>query len=136
MSFGGMNPLAIGLAALAAFAFGLLYYRLLQPASIARGGGVPAIPLATLLVADALAAWVLAGTLGHLGAGQVTLRNGLICAGFVWAGFAAPALAFSLRARNAGWRPVAVDAAHWLLALMLMGAVIGGTGVGNLPSPV
>jgi len=32
-------------------------------------------------------AWMLAGVLGHLGAGQVTLRNGIISAAFLWFGF-------------------------------------------------
>jgi len=32
-------------------------------------------------------AWMLAGVLGHLGPGQVTLRNGVISGAFLWFGF-------------------------------------------------
>lgn len=127
MNFGGMNPLAIAVAALAAFGFSLVYHRLLH------GGGetarLPPGTLAVMLAAHAVAAWVLAGTIGHLGVGQVTLRNGLISAGFVWAGFMAPVLAVSLRLHGIGWRRVLADAAGWLAAVLVMGAVIGGIGV-------
>lgn len=123
MNFGGMNPFAIALAALAAFGFGLVYHRLVGPSRLAPG------TLAVMAIAYAVAAWVLAGTLGHLGVGQVTLRNGLISAGFVWAGFMAPALVVSLRRHAVPWRLVLADAAGWLIAALLMGGVIGGIGV-------
>jgi hypothetical protein len=38
-------------------------------------------------------AWVLAGMIGHLGPGQVTLRNGIISGLFAWLGFVATTLA-------------------------------------------
>lgn len=124
MNFGGMNPLAIALAALAGFGLSLVLQRFLRGA-----GPLPPGTLAVMLAAHALAAWVLAGTLGHLGVGQVTVRNGLISAGFVWAGFMLPALAVSLRLNGIGWRRVVADAAGWLAAVLLMGAVIGAIGV-------
>lgn len=132
MNFGGMNVLAIAVAALAAFAFGALYYRALGPLLTRSGATVATLTpgtLAVMLVADLVAAWVLAGTLGHLGVGQVTLRNGVISAGFVWFGFMATVLAVALRLHGIGWRRVLVDAVHWLAAVLIMGAVIGGIGV-------
>ena len=123
-----MNPLAIALAALAAFVFGLIYHRFVAPSRIG-GPRLSLGTLATMLISYLVAAWVLAGTLGHLGVGQVTLRNGLISAGFVWAGFIATALTLTLRLQGLGWRVIAAHAAHWLLAALIMGAMIGGLGV-------
>jgi hypothetical protein len=125
MNFGGMNPPAILAAALLAFGFGLLFHRLARAAA----AWPPPSTLLAMLAAYGLAAWVLAGTLGHLGVGQVTLRNGLISAGFVWAGFALTALTVSLRLNGLSWRVLLAEAAHWLAAMLLMGAVIGAIGV-------
>ena len=59
-------------------------------------------------------AWVLAGSLGHLGPGQVTLKNGVISALFVWLGFVITTLAvnYSFGQRKAmltvnRWHPLA-----------------------------
>ena len=43
-------------------------------------------PFIISFVALVVMAWVLAGTIGHLGPGQVTLKNGIISALFIWAG--------------------------------------------------
>ena len=97
MNFAGMNILAIGLAAVAGFAFGAVYYMSLSRQWLAAIGktkeeisGKRSIaPFITSFVALVVMAWVLAGTLGHLGPGQVTLKNGVISALFVWVGFVA-----------------------------------------------
>ena len=94
MNFAGMNILAIGLAAVAGFAFGAVYYMSLSRQWLAAIGktkeeisGKRSIaPFITSFVALVVMAWVLAGTLGHLGPGQVTLKNGVISALFVWVG--------------------------------------------------
>ena len=74
-------------------------------------------------------AWVLAGTLGHLGPGQVTLKNGIISALFVWVGFVATTVAVN----NAfgGRKPMltVIDGIHWLGVLVIQGAIIGAMGV-------
>ena len=75
-------------------------------------------------------AWVLAGLIGHLGIGQVTFKNGVISAAFVWFGFVITTLAvnnsFAMR------KPIliAIDGGHWLAVLLVMGAIIGLMGVG------
>jgi hypothetical protein len=70
---------------------------------------------------------VLAGVIGHLGA--VTLKNGIVSALFIWAGFVLTATATN----NAytGRKPMltVIDAGHWLGVLVIMGAVIGVMGV-------
>jgi len=137
MNFAGMNILAIGLAAVAGFAFGAVYYMSLSRQWLAAIGktkeeisGKRSIaPFITSFVALVVMAWVLAGTLGHLGPGQVTLKNGVISALFVWVGFVATTVAVN----NAfgGRKPMlsVIDGIHWLGVLVVQGAIIGAMGV-------
>ena len=135
MVFGGLNVLAVLLAALAAFAFGAVYYGLLSKPWMAAARidpNVPGKPLAPLLVNSILwevvMAFVLAGLIGHLGPDQTHLRNGIISGGFVWIGFVLPSLAINQRYQGFGWRLTLIDGAHWLGVLLIMGAVIGWMG--------
>ena len=74
MNFAGMNILAIGLAVVAGFAFGAVYYMSLSRQWLAAIGktkeeisGKRSIaPFITSFVALVVMAWVLAGTLGHI----------------------------------------------------------------------
>ena len=137
MNFAGMNILAIGLAAVAGFAFGAVYYMSLSRQWLAAIGktkeeisGKRSIaPFITSFVALVVMAWVLAGTLGHLGPGQVTLKNGVISALFVWVGFVATTVAVN----NAfgGRKPMlsVIDGIQWLGVLVVQGAIIGALGV-------
>ena len=137
MNFAGLNPLAIVLAALAAFFWGALYYSFLSKpwmrAARLDRAAIEARPIWPMLVVSFLAelvmAWVLAGVIGHLGEGQVSLRNGLISGLFAWAGFMATTLAVNHRYEGFGWDLTAIDAGHWLGVALLMGAVIGELGV-------
>jgi len=74
-------------------------------------------------------AWVLAGLMAHLGAGQVTVLNGIISGAFCWLGFVITTLlvntSFAMRAMRLIW----IDGGHWLIVLLLMGAIIGLMGV-------
>lgn len=80
-------------------------------------------PFIVALVADYVMAFVLYGIMGHVG--EITLRNGLISAAFVWAGFVITTLAvnnsFAMRSRALIW----IDGGHWLLVLLVMGTVLG-----------
>ena len=88
-----------------------------------------AAPFIVSIVALLVMAWVLAGTLGHLGPGQVTLKNGVISALFLWVGFVATTVAVN----NAfgGRKPMLsiIDSIHWLGVLVIQGAIIGAMGV-------
>jgi hypothetical protein len=92
-----------------------------------HGKGVAPWPLIVALLADLAMAWVLAGVIGHIG--EVSLKNGLISAGFMWAGFVLTTLVvnniFGMRKPALIW----IDGGHWLVVLLLMGAIIGGWGV-------
>ena len=137
MQFGGVSYVAILVAALAGFVFGAAYYGVLskpwmKAARITPKGGGPAMPGASLLitsfVCELVMAWTLAGIVGHLGAGQVTLANGLTSAFFVWLGFMATTLAVNQRYEGFGWDLTLIDAGHWLGVALLMGAIIGWWG--------
>jgi hypothetical protein len=145
MPFAGINYWAILIAAIVAYITSSVWYVVLaKPWSAAHGfaedmmtrmkkahGGKPSpVPFIVAFVADVVMAWVLAGLLGHLGPGQVTLVNGVISAAFVWLGFVITTLAvnngFAMR------EPIliALDGGNWLLVLLVMGAIIGAMGVG------
>jgi hypothetical protein len=141
MQFAGINYWAVFIAAVAGYVVGALWYWALANPWMAalgltkdmiRGKDKKPSPLPFVLafVADVAMAWVLAGLVGHLGVGQVTLKNGVISGAFVWFGFVITTLAvnnsFAMR------KPVliAIDGGHWLAVLVVMGAIIGVMGVG------
>ena len=145
MAFAGMNFLAIVAAAVAAWIFGAVYYTALSKPWLAAVGISMAemkrrqaegtgklkgiAPFILSFVSEIIMAWVMAGVLGHLGPGQVTLRNGVVTALFLWLGFVLTTIATN----NAypGRKPMltVIDAGHWLGAMLIIGAVVGGLGV-------
>jgi len=135
MDFGGMNYLAILAAAVAAFAFGAVYYTALSKPWIRAARLKPEemkmspVPFVTSFVAELIMAWILAGVIGHLGVGQVTFWNGVISAAFIWVGFMATTIAVNHRYQGFGWDLTIIDALHWLGVALIMGAIIGWFGV-------
>ena len=124
MAFAGLNFVAIGVAAIAGWLIGLLWNQLFAKA---RTGALKAFVLA--FVADLIMAWMLAGVLGHLGPGQVTLRNGVISAAFLWFGFVLTSTVVNNAFAGRAWGQTAIDVGRWLVVLLTMGAVIGGIGL-------
>jgi uncharacterized protein DUF1761 len=145
MSFAGMNYLAVIIAAVAAWLAGAAWYGALAKPWVAAQGktmeefkaaraakhGSPAgyAPFIIAFLAELVMAWVLAGIVGHLGVGQVTLRNGMISALLVWIGFVVTTLAVNYAFGGRGLKLAAIDAGHWLLVLLVQGAIIGAMGV-------
>jgi hypothetical protein len=145
MSFAGMSYLAIVLAAVAAWIAGAVWYGVLGGPWVAAQGktmeafkaeqaalkGTPRawLPFVLAFLAELVMAWVLAGVIGHLGAGQVTLRNGVISALFLWLGLVLTTVLVNNAFTGRKAMLTAIDAGHWLLVLLVMGAVIGGIGV-------
>lgn len=139
MAFAGINYLAVVLAAAASFLFGGVWYGALSKPWLGALGkteaelkastaSIPQLFLLTIL-AELVMAWVLAGLLGHLGSGQVTLSNGLIAGAFCWLGFVAPTLLINNGYQGAKTMLTAIDAGHWLGVLLIQGAIIGWMGV-------
>ncbi len=142
MAFAGMNHLAIFVAAVAGWLTGAVWYGVLCNQWIAALGrtkkqmsvksGTPAFyaPFVIAFVAALIMAWMLAGVLGHLGPGQVTLRNGVISAAFLWFGFVLTTISVNYAFSRRTLMLTVIDAGHWLAELLVMGAVIGVMGVG------
>ena len=137
MDFGGINYLAVIVAAVASYAFGSVYYMSLAKPWMAAVGKTEAEVKAsnkpTVFIVAALAqvvmAYVLAGLIGHLGTGEVTWSNGLISAAFVWIGFVLTTLIVNHGFQGAKRALTVIDGTHWLGVLLIQGLVIGLFGV-------
>lgn len=133
MTFAGLNYLAILIAAVAAFAWGAAYYMTLSKQWLAAVGQVEPnkspVPFVISFVALLVMAWVLAGTLGHLGPGQVTIKNGIISGLFLWLGFIATTVFVNNAYPGRKYSLSAIDSIHWLGVVVIEGAVIGAFGV-------
>ena len=135
MVFAGPNYLAIVVAAVAGWIVGAVWYGVLfgKPWRDANNivpdkSQVTPLPFILAFVAQLVMAWMLAGVLGHLGPGQVTIRNGVISAVFLWFGFVFTTLA--VNNMFAGRKPILllIDGGHWLAVMVVLGAVIGAFG--------
>jgi hypothetical protein len=141
MAFAGINYIAVLVAAVAGWIAGAVWYMALAnpwmaatgiareqiEASKQRPGA--SLPFVFAFAANVIMAWVLAGVIGHLGPGQVTIRNGVISGAFLWLGFVITTMvvnnSFAMRNRML----LLIDGGYWLVVLMLMGGIIGAIGV-------
>jgi hypothetical protein len=136
MTFAGLNYLAILIAAVAAFGWGAIYYMTLSKQWLAAVGitreqmaARSAAPFIISFVALVVMSWVLAGTLGHLGPGQVTIKNGIISGLFLWLGFIATTVFVNNAYPGRKYSLSVIDSIHWLGVVVIEGAVIGAFGV-------
>jgi hypothetical protein len=83
-------------------------------------------PFVLAFVALLIMAWVLAGTMAHVG--TITIRNGIISALFVWFGFVLTTMAVNNAFGGRTLKLTVIDAGHWLAVLVLMGLIIGAFG--------
>jgi hypothetical protein len=141
MTFAGLNYIAIVIAAIVAWVAGAAWYMSLGKIWTAAQGFTPEqlhadrnkpgayLPFIYVFVAELVMAWVLAGLMAHLGAGQVTLANGVVSGAFCWLGFVITTLVTAYTFGKRDVRLIFIDGGHWLLVLLLMGAIIGAMGV-------
>jgi Protein of unknown function (DUF1761) len=141
MTFSGVSYLAVIIAAIAAWLASAAWYMSLSRHYVAALGKTPEqmaedrkrpgafLPFVYAFVANIIIAWVLAGVLAHLGAGQVTLRNGIISAAFLWFGFVLTTMVVNYSFNGRDRRLLLIDAGNWLLVLLVIGAIVGGIGV-------
>jgi Protein of unknown function (DUF1761) len=141
MTFAGVNYWAVLAAAVAAWILGAIWYTTLSSAWLDALGktkeqigagmrpGTPAFyaPFVIAFVAELIMAWVLAGTMAHVG--PITVRNGIISALFVWFGFVLTTTAVNYAFANNKMKLTAIDTGHWLAVLLVMGIVIGAFGL-------
>src|ERR1700760_1086396 len=139
MMHAGVNYLAILVAAVAAWIAGAAWYMSLSKFWIAAVGLTPAqmeanrkrplawLPFVLVFIGHVGMAFVLAGILFHFG--MVNIKDGIITGALCWLGFVITTIvsnnAFAMRS----WRLSAIDGGHYLLVLVLMGAIIGAMGV-------
>ena len=141
MAFAGLNYLAIVVAAAVAWLVSAAWYMSLSKVYTAALGKTPAqmaedrnkpgafLPFVYALIGNLIIAWMLAGVLGHLGVGQVTLRNGVISAAFLWFGFILTTMVVNYSFSGRDRRLLFIDASNWLIVLLVCGAVVGAIGV-------
>lgn len=143
MQFAGISYLAILIATIAGWLAGAAYYGVLAKPWVAAHGktmeafkadqaaqkGTPHawLPFVLAFVAELVMAYVLAGMIGHLG--PVTVRSAVISGLFVWAGFMLTTMLVNNAFAGRKYALTAIDAGHWLLVVVVMGAVIGWIGV-------
>ena len=133
MAFAGMNYLAILIAAVAAYVWGAAYYMTLSKQWLAAVGiaqpNRSAAPFIISFVALLVMAFVLAGSIGHLGPGNVSIKNGIISGVIIWAGFVATTVVVNNAYPGRKIMLSIIDGIHWLGVLVIQGAVIGAMGV-------
>ncbi len=138
MVFAGINYLAIVVAAVAGFAWGAAYYMTLSKQWLAAvgktkeemsSGGRSPVPFIISFVALLVMGWVLAGSIGHLGMGQVTVKNGIVSGLFIWVGFIVTTVFVNNAYPGRKYMLSAIDSIHWLGVLVIQGAIIGAMGV-------
>jgi Protein of unknown function (DUF1761) len=140
MTFAGVSYLAVIIAAVAAWLASAAWYMSLSrhyvalgktPQQMAESRKKPgaSLPFILAFVANIIIAWMLAGLLAHLGAGQVTLRNGVISAVFLWFGFILTTMVVNYSFAGRDKRLLLIDSGNWLLVLLVIGAIIGAIGV-------
>lgn len=136
MDFAGTNYLALVVAAAASFFVGWPWYMIFgKPWARALGKDPDnppkpqPKPFLVLGVCLLVMAWVLAGVIGHLGDGQVTIRNGIISAVFLWAGFVVTTMTVNHVFQGQKLVLTLIDGGHFLVVLIVMGAIIGWFGV-------
>ena len=140
MTFSTVSYLAIVIAAVVAWLASAAWYMSLSRHYVAALGKTPQqmaedrnkpgafLPFVYAFVANIIIAWMLAGLLAHLGAGQVTLRNGIISAVFLWFGFVLTTMTVNYSFSGRDRRLLLIDLGNWLLVLLVIGAVIGAIG--------
>ena len=139
MAFAGINHLAVIIAAVVGWLASAGWYMSLgriYQAGLGKTAEECAaemkkpstlLPFLYAFIADVVMAWMLAGVLGHLG--QVTLKNGVITAAFIWFGFILTTMVVNFNFSGRDKRVLLIDVGNWLIVLVVMGAAIGFMGV-------
>ena len=129
MSF-SVNMLAVLVAAIAAFAFGAVWYTAFSKQWLAALGktreqlNVGFTPFIWSVVVELVMAFVLAVLIGNL-PGGTTITTGLTVGLLAWVGFVATTLILNHRYEGLSWSLTILDSGHLLGVLLIQGAVIG-----------
>jgi hypothetical protein len=141
VTFAGINYIAVIVAAVVAWLASAGWYMSLGRIYQAALGKTPEqckeemkkpgafLPYLYALIGNLVIAWMLAGVLGHLGAGAMSLKNGVISGAFLWFGFILTTMVVNFCFSGRDKRLLLIDLGNWLIVLVVMGAVIGAIGV-------
>jgi hypothetical protein len=137
MRFTGVDYWAVVIAGIVGYAAGALWYWGWSKPWMEAQGFTPEsmkanqspVPYLLAFVANLVMAWMLAGVIGHLGLDAVTIRSGVISAVAVWLGFVATTQTVNYCFGKRPLKLLLIDSGHWLVVLLLQGAVIGFMGV-------
>jgi hypothetical protein len=139
MQFAGLNYFAVIVAAIVSFMFGWLWYGVLfskqwlraigKTEQELKAQGPSPMPFIISFIALVIMSWALAGVVGHLSPGEVSFKNGVISAFFLWLGFVITTMTVNHAFHGTKRAVTLIDGGHWLGVLVLQGAVIGLMGV-------
>ena len=132
-----MNDIAIGAAAAASWIAGAVWYGLLGNAwaralgrtkdeTTGPSGKPPLMALVLSFLAELVMAAMLSGIMVHIG--EVTVRRGLVSALLIWVGFVITTLGVNHAYERQKPSLTLINGGHWLLVLLIQGAVIGAYG--------
>ena len=139
MDFSSINWLSVSLATIAGYAIGAVYYMTLGKIWMKAARIDPVTmkmrysPFIIAFLAELIMAIVLyfvldditfAGTFSE----EFDLKSGLAWSLIIWFGFTAMVISVNHRYQGFGWDLTIIDAIHWLLVLLAMGALIGWFG--------
>ncbi len=139
MAFAGISYWAVLIAGIAGWLAGAGWYMALgnpwmaahgftaESMAAARQRPGAFLPFVYAFVANLVMAWALAGIMGHVG--PITVKNGVISGAACWLGFVLTTLTVNYSFAMRPPRLIAIDGGHWLLVLIVMGAIIGAIGV-------
>lgn len=141
MSVMNVNWLAVLVAAIAAWVFGAVYYTSLASAWHAAQGKTleqckaenaakpplqKAMPFILSFIGEIVIGVVLFGILVHLN--MFTIRAGAISGALCWFGFVLTTIVINNAYTDRPAKLSAIDAGHWLGALVIIGAILGWFG--------
>lgn len=123
-----VSTFAVILAAFIGFAAGAVWYKVFGTAwRLALGRTEPFKakpgPFIVTIVAQLVMAYVLAALIVE--AGAVSMEGGIVVGAVAWLGFVATSIAVNDSFAGSPITLTMIDAGHWLVVLVLMGATIG-----------
>jgi len=131
-----INYVAILAAAVAAWLAGAVWYGVLGRQWLAALGWteadmtgpdgkrrMPVGPMIVSFIAAVIMAFMLNGLMGHVG--PMTVRSGIISGALIWTGFVITSIAVNNAFQRRKVMLTVIDGGHWLLALIVQGAVLG-----------
>ena len=132
-----VNLLAVLLGAAGAWIVGAVWYSVLGKTWMAalgktrddlKGTVTPWVPMALSFVAEFIMAYVFATALALLGPAVDAIKTALITAFLLWLGFVLTTIVVNNAFAGRKVMLTVIDAGHWLVALLVMGTIIGAYG--------